>query len=68
MVLSGGDDYELCFTAPPSAHEQIVAIGQTLGLPLSCIGHTCQPPGIRVLDAQQQAITLQGKGYDHFKN
>lgn len=68
MVLSGGDDYELCFTAPVSAHAQIVAIGQALDLPLSCIGHTCQQPGIKVWDAQQQAIRWQGAGYDHFQN
>ena len=26
-VLAGGDNYELCFSAPKSAHEQIIAIG-----------------------------------------
>lgn len=37
-VLSGGDDYELLWTAPASAHDNILALGQTLALPLHCIG------------------------------
>ncbi len=67
-VLSGGDDYELCFTAPVSAHEKIITIGQQLGLPLSCIGQTCATPGMIIYNQQNQAIQLQGKGYDHFQD
>jgi len=38
---AGGDDYELCFTAPPVARERIAALSLTLGLPLTRIGTMC---------------------------
>ncbi|EAQ64258.1 Putative thiamin-monophosphate kinase [Marinomonas sp. MED121] len=38
LALTGGDDYELCFTAPESAREEIALITQTLHLPCKKIG------------------------------
>lgn len=38
LALTGGDDYELCFTAPKSAREEIQLILQTLHLPNARIG------------------------------
>jgi len=66
--LSGGDDYELIFTAPPDQHQTIGAIGAALGLPLTCIGTTEAGPAgqIRLLDASGQAIDIGHRGYDHF--
>src|SRR5574340_1237181 len=37
-VLSGGDDYELCFTAPAARHAELPEIAARLGLPLTHIG------------------------------
>lgn len=37
-TLAGGDDYELCFTAPSSARTKIDALSKHLKLPLTCIG------------------------------
>ena len=65
-VLGGGDDYELCFTAPESAHAQIIEIGKQLNIQLSCIGVTHHEHGLRVLDGDQ-AIEIKKAGYDHFK-
>mgnify|MGYP003336072171 FL=1 len=65
-VLGGGDDYELCFTAPESAHAQIIEIGKQLNIQLSCIGITHHEHGLRVLDGDQ-AIEIKKAGYDHFK-
>ena len=42
-TLAGGDDYELCFTAPVAAREHISALGITLALPLTRIGTICDP-------------------------
>jgi thiamine-monophosphate kinase len=39
FAACGGDDYELCFTAPKNQHQAILQIGKTLNLPLTCIGH-----------------------------
>jgi len=34
----GGDDYEICFTAPASQRDKIEAISKSIGLPLTIIG------------------------------
>lgn len=70
MVLSGGDDYELCFTAPAGAHDKVLKIGQDLSLKLNCIGqtksHASAKPRVAVYDAKQQLIQIKAAGYDHF--
>ena len=38
-VLSGGDDYELVFTAPQSRRAEVEALGVELGLALACVGY-----------------------------
>jgi len=38
LALTGGDDYELCFTAPSSAAQDIQLITQTLHLPCVKVG------------------------------
>ena len=65
-ILSGGDDYELCFTAPASRRDEIVALGAKLQLPLARIGHTRNEPGCVVFAADGGVITTKESGYDHF--
>jgi len=64
--LSGGDDYELIFTTPPSRHAAVLTISQGLGLPLTCIGHIAAGSGLTVLDRTGQPIEIARRGYDHF--
>lgn len=64
-VLAGGDDYELCFTAPPSSRSRLLALSDTLDLPLSRIGEITVAQGLTVLD-HGQPIQLQQRGYEHF--
>ncbi|MES1998582.1 MAG: thiamine-phosphate kinase [Pseudomonadota bacterium] len=65
-VLAGGDDYELCFTAPVEAHDAILAISQQLNLRLSQIGTICAEPGLTLRGAQGEALAIPETGYDHF--
>jgi thiamine-monophosphate kinase len=65
-VLAGGDDYELCFTAPAASSDTILAIGAELNLRLTPIGLISAVPGLRLLDAEGQPVTLDTAGYDHF--
>lgn len=65
-LLAGGDDYELCFTAPSHARDTIAAVGQQFNLTLSRIGYIHNDQGLKVLNDQQQQIQLTDKGYDHF--
>lgn len=64
-VLAGGDDYELCFTAPAARHETILDLARQLELPLTCIGHTTAETGLRLLRAGE-IMTIGTKGFDHF--
>jgi thiamine-monophosphate kinase len=57
-ALSGGEDYELLFTLPPSAHEKIV-----LNEEISVIGYMTEPEqGARIITkgGNQHKITAQG--------
>lgn len=69
-LITSGDDYELCFTAPAHYHQQIAAIGQSLQLNLSAIGlvHAANPQNalITVYDHAHQIMPQMGAGYDHF--
>ncbi|SET54448.1 thiamine-phosphate kinase [Nitrosomonas marina] len=65
-LLTGGDDYELCFTAPKNNNSVIEQISQVLRVPLSVIGEIKQGTGLSVIDAQGKEVIMQKKGYDHF--
>ena len=66
-VLSGGDDYELCFTAPAAHHAEILDIVRRLKLPLTHIGTIVSGLGCLVLDAAGEPINVEATGYDHFR-
>lgn len=65
-LLTGGDDYELCFTAPQSRREAIADLIQTTGVNLSRIGKIIAGKGLTVLTTDGTPFTLETKGYDHF--
>lgn len=64
--LFGGDDYELCFTAPPSALPAVSAAAATAGIRVSVIGRIEAGSGVRVLDADGAEVSLQRGGWEHF--
>jgi thiamine-monophosphate kinase len=65
-VLSGGDDYELCFTAPAVRHAELLDKALRLDLRLSCIGKVVAGRGCIVRDATDNLINIEACGYDHF--
>jgi len=65
-VLAGGDDYELCFTAPAGHREAIAGIGRQLGLPLSRVGAITPEAGLRIVDRHGDPYTFTGSAFDHF--
>ena len=65
-VLSGGDDYELVFTAPQPARAQVEALSAALGLALTRVGSIQRgEPKLQLLDALGKPMTA-ARGYDHF--
>lgn len=65
-VLAGGDDYELCFTAPAERHDAVAAAAQSAGVAVTRIGHITAEPGLTVIDADGQPLPIEHTGYDHF--
>jgi thiamine-monophosphate kinase len=66
-ALSGGDDYELCFTAPVARHADLQHISARLKLPLTCIGKIVAGLGCLVHDAAGNPIHMESSGYEHFR-
>lgn len=65
-LLAGGDDYELCFTAPPSSREAIAAIARDGSVPLTHIGHVTAGTGLVVRDERGVPLAKLPRSFDHF--
>ena len=65
-VLGGGDDYELAFTAPPSARAALQRAGQATGITLTRIGVMMPGEGVTVSDAAALGLILEKTGFRHF--
>jgi thiamine-monophosphate kinase len=65
-VLSGGDDYELAFTAPVSAREAVQAAAREAKTAVSRIGCMEVNPGLRLLDAAGTPMERRYASFDHF--
>ncbi|BEV71072.1 MULTISPECIES: thiamine-phosphate kinase [unclassified Paludibacterium] len=66
-LAAGGDDYELCFTAPVSARAAISALAGKGAV--SRIGRVLAGAGpARLIDGNGQLLVLEREGYDHFQN
>lgn len=66
LALAGGDDYELCFTAPAAARDAVLNAAQRSGTRATRIGRIDAEPGVRVLDAQGQPVARRFASFDHF--
>jgi len=66
MALSGGEDYELLFTAPPSRREEIRSIFREHGTPVSEIGKITAAPRLRIVSSDGETLPVEKIGFDHF--
>ncbi len=65
-ALAGGDDYELCFTAPVSHRGRIQSAADSCSIQATRIGTIVQAPGLKASDDQGHLVDLPPRGYDHF--
>ena len=65
-VMSGGDDYELVFTAPVASSEQVHAAAHACGTRVTRIGRITPSRTLSLLDAKGQAVTTAFRSFDHF--
>ena len=66
IALSGGDDYELLFTAPPAAAAGISAAAARTKIPVTEIGSVVDGVGVRVIGEDGREVELTSTGYRHF--
>jgi thiamine-monophosphate kinase len=67
MHLTGGDDYELVFTAPVSARSAVQSIAAATQTVLTRIGSIESQTGLGLVDAQGQSVPNEFASFDHFK-
>ncbi len=68
-LLTGGDDYEILFTARPESSGDIERIATELDLSLTAIGKTTEKRdscNVSVIDDNGDKLVLDKKGYRHF--
>ena len=66
-VLSGGDDYELAFTAPVAQRDAVHAASAKTATLVTRIGQIEAELGLRLTDAQGQTEPNNYGSFDHFK-
>jgi thiamine-monophosphate kinase len=66
FAAAGGDDYELCFTAPAANREAVLAAGERSGTAVTRVGRIEAEAGLRFIDAGGAPLSLQLHGWDHF--
>lgn len=66
-ALASGDDYELCFTAPPARAVLIETAAMAWDCRCTRIGTVTVEPGLRLVRADGSTFTLERFGYDHFR-
>jgi len=66
LPLSGGDDYELCFTVPRHHQAVLAGIAELAGCQLTAIGEVSAHPGLHCRYDDGRAYQPANLGYQHF--
>ena len=66
-TLAGGDDYELCFTAPVSQRAAVIAAGITAKTPVTRVGSIDATASMRLQDASGALLPISPASFDHFR-
>jgi thiamine-monophosphate kinase len=65
LPLSGGEDYELCFTASPADREKIAELMKKCGIQATAVGIVASLPEVTVVRADGSSYTPLSKGFHH---
>lgn len=70
-VLTGGDDYELCFTARPGRREAVCAAAERAEVPVTRVGRIervlRRGARVTIADRRGRPMALTHGGYEHFR-
>ncbi len=65
-ALTGGDDYELCFTAPAEQRTALARYARQFDVPITEIGQLAAGQGVVCLDGESKPLVFESSGYQHF--
>jgi thiamine-monophosphate kinase len=65
-AVSGGDDYELLFCAPPEARDALSRLSATLDVAITEIGEITAGAGVELIDGNGEAVVIDRPGHTHF--
>jgi thiamine-monophosphate kinase len=66
FALSGGDDYELCFTVPSEKANEVAADLARVGCGATRIGRIVEGSGVRIIGAGGETHAPARSGWNHF--
>ena len=68
LQLSGGDDYELCFTLPAASRQRVDALAQRGNCELTVIGAITAERGLNLREPGGGIYRPARPGYEHFRD
>jgi thiamine-monophosphate kinase len=71
LMIRGGEDYELLFTAPADAAPQITLLSEKSGVVVTYVGTIVDRQGVRLVlpasdSGEQKEVDISFGGFDHF--
>lgn len=66
MVVTCGDDYELCFTLNHDDEPAVIALAEKHDLQISCIGEVTDTRELVFIDESGAAVSFSASGFKHF--
>jgi thiamine-monophosphate kinase len=66
LVIAGGDDYELLFTAAPDKRDDVERAATQSNTRVTRIGRIDSEPGLRVVDSRGAPLNRSFPSFDHF--
>ena len=66
LALTGGEDYELCFTAHRTNREKIVSCMKKCGVAVTRIGIVTNFSGVKVVNPDGTQFKVEKEGFNHF--
>lgn len=66
MVLTRGDDYELCFTLNHDDESAVIELAEQQDLKISCIGEVTDSSELVFIDEKNAELSFSASGFKHF--
>ncbi|MDB5825101.1 MAG: thiL [Herminiimonas sp.] len=67
LALNGGDDYELCFTAPVDRRAAVIAAASGSGCAATRIGRITSQEGLVLIGPDGNPVAAPPSSFDHFR-